>query len=140
MAIDLQKYKSCMNVKLSFKKDVAPRNYSGIRERLEIPRVTFSGFIDSTYLSDYLKIEEGLEINKPYETYDSFSKGRKVSINSNRRKMTLEVSVESEKKLGPDELLNAVNLYNFILTGNYPLRGKEKLKEAYIELERRESK
>lgn len=123
MAIDYSDYKSSMKIKLSFKKDVAPRNYSSVRKRLELPRETFLGFINNTDLSDYLKDKEGLEI-KSYGTNDIFSRGRKVSIKTNKRKMTLEASVESQKTLNSDELLNTVNLYQFILTGNYELPKK----------------
>jgi hypothetical protein len=60
-----------------------------------------------------------LKINGSYGS-DFSQKRRKVSIKSNKRKMTLEVSVESQKTLEPDELLNVVNLYNFISTGKSP--------------------
>lgn len=123
MAIKSRNYKSLINVKLDFKKDAPPKEYSRIRDRLELPRETFSGFINSTSLSDYLKSEEGLEVDE--RVYDNFSRGRKVSVNSNRRKMTLEINVESEKTLDSDELLNVINLYNFILTGEYPSKGKK---------------
>jgi hypothetical protein len=115
-----ENYRSNLKVKLSFKKDVPPRDYDGVKHRLELPKETISN--TTTSLSDYLYTKEFLKINGSYGSYGSdFSqKRRKVSIKSNKRKMTLEVSVESQKTLEPDELLNVVNLYNFISTGKSP--------------------
>jgi len=120
MAIKYNGFGTYINAKLSFKKYVTPANYSSIRERLEIPRETFSGFVNSTPLSVYLNKIEGLHINISYGIHDRLRNERKVSIKPNKRKMTLEISVKSEKFLEMDELLNVLNLHRFILTGKYP--------------------
>lgn len=76
--------------------------------------------MNSTPLSDYLDKFEGLQLFSSYGVHDRLVKGRKVSIKPNKRKMTLEISVKSEKFLKTNELLNVLNLHEFILTGEYP--------------------
>ena len=120
MAID-SKYESCLKAKLSFKEYVAPRNYSAVRERLRIPEDSFR----HTELGAYLQQFEGVEYSKNY-VKDLTFKQRKFSIKSNKRKMTLEIDVESGKNLDCDELFNVLNLHEFIITGKEPQKNSSK--------------
>jgi len=147
------KAKTQLKVKLDFKKYAEENNcVEKIKDRLTTYRYPMMA-----PLSDYLGLEEGLEIRRREDIFSKkircnkeslFDNGiefgypirkgkyRKFSIKTSKKNLTLKMKIISPKNLSPDELLNVKNLEHFIETGEYPKDGVlEKQKKSYCEEE-----
>ena len=106
---------SYLKAKLSFKEEIAPKEYPAVKKRLEVS----STHLNQTPLGNYLMDVEKLEYSCDYAK-DWSDKNRNLIIKSNKRRLSLEVNVSSDKGLEREELLNISKLYQFVSTGEYP--------------------